>query len=108
MVTYHPALNGLSQIIRKHFHVLEVNEKAKSVFSVLPIVSFRNCKTLGRTLVRAKMPQVNHRKGSFKCNKPRCLVCTKMVEFVENNLWGNAQLNGGCVGIIIRIIAANL
>ena len=83
VVTYHPALNGLSQIIRKHFHVLEVNEKAKSVFSAFPIVSFRNCKTLGRTLVRAKMPRVKQKKGSFKCNKLRCLVCTKMVETDE-------------------------
>ena len=83
VVTYHPAFTNLSTILRKHFHVLQITEGTKRVFSSAPFVSFRNPKTLRNSLVRAKLPKLEIRKGTFRCKNSRCEVCLNLVETNE-------------------------
>ena len=55
MTTYHPALNGLGNIARKHHTLLTGSEEHKEVFPVPPVVAFRRCKNLKDILVRARL-----------------------------------------------------
>ena len=79
IITYHPALGFVSKIIRKHFHVLTVNDEAKELFPNPPMVSFRNPKTIGNHVVRAKVPRLDQRKGTFKCGSSKCEVCWNLI-----------------------------
>ena len=83
VVTYHPALNSLSSIMRKHFHVLQANESTQEVFKSAPFVSFRNPKTIRNSLVRAKLGGNVNRKGCFRCGSSKCEVCHNIVETNE-------------------------
>eukprot|EP00795_Rhopilema_esculentum_P014500 gene14500-biopygen4278 len=51
VTTYHPALNGLGNIARKHHTLLTGSEEHKEVFPVPPVVAFRRCKNLKDILV---------------------------------------------------------
>ena len=44
------------------------------------MVSFRSSRKLSSYLVRAKLYPPKGVVGSFKCNKPRCLVCVNVTE----------------------------
>ena len=74
---------ALNKIIRKYFHVLTVNSAAKELFPKPPMVSFRNPKTIGNHVVRAKLPRSDQRKGTFKCGSSRCQVCWNLIETNE-------------------------
>ena len=80
VITYHPALANVNKIIRKHFHVLTLNDEARNLFRNCPIVSFRNPKTIGNQVVRAKLPRKDQRRGTFKCGSRRCEVCRNLIE----------------------------
>ena len=83
VVTYHPALNKINGIIGKHLHILYRNDRCKEIFREKPFVAFRNCKKIKDRLVRAKLPPLIERKGSFKCGHPRCDTCKNIVETTE-------------------------
>ena len=83
VATYHPALNGLNNIIRKYFYLIQIDSEMKELFLRPPMVSFRNPKTIKNTVVRAKLPRENCKKGSFKCNVPRCQICKLVRETNE-------------------------
>ena len=82
MTTYHPALNGLGNIARKHHTLLTGSEEHKEVFPVPPVVAFRRCKNLKDILVRARLTsgreKVHNNRGSSCCKKSRCQVCKVM------------------------------
>ena len=78
VLTYHPRLQKVNNIIRKHFHILQADNSTQRVFPRAPFVSFRNPKTLRRSLVRAKVPQGDITKGTFQCGAPRCQTCSNL------------------------------
>ena len=82
VATYHPALNGLGNIARKHHTLLTGSEEHKEVFPVPPVVAFRRCKNLKDILVRARLTsgreKVHNNRGSSCCKKSRCQVCKVM------------------------------
>ena len=80
VVTYHPALDILKEIINKHFFLLQADPEIKAVFPRPPMVSFRNPKTIKNIVVRAKLPLEVSKKGSFRCNGRRCQICKKVLE----------------------------
>ena len=80
VVTYHPLLKSLSKIVSKNLYLLHMDEEAKRVFTPGPMVSFRNSRKLSSYLVRARLYPTERVIGSFKCNKPRCLVCVNVTE----------------------------
>ena len=67
VVTYHPILKNIGNIIRKNLYLLYVNEQAKNVFTPGPMISFRSARKLSSYLVRAKLYPIERTVGSFKC-----------------------------------------
>ena len=56
VLTYHPALNKVYDILRKSSNVLLVDQKHKELFQNKVFLSFRRAKNLKDQLVRAKLP----------------------------------------------------
>ena len=75
VLTYHPLLKKVNYIIRKHIHLLYMNEEVKKVFQPGPMVSFRSPRNLSSYLVRAKLYPMERKTGSCKCKGNRCQVC---------------------------------
>ena len=80
VVTYHPILKNIGNIIRKNLYLLYMNEEAKKVSTPGPLISFRSARKLSSYLVRAKLYPIERTVGSFKCNGKRCQTCLNMNE----------------------------
>ena len=83
VVTYHPCLANLSNILRKYLYLLNINAEVKEVFASNPFVSFRAACTLRNFLVRAKVYPLERRTGSCACQKKSCRVCLNICESVQ-------------------------
>ena len=57
-----------------------MDEEVKRVFTPGLMVSFRSLRKLSSYLVRAKVHPTERVIGSFKCNKPQCLVSINVTE----------------------------
>ena len=81
VLTYHPALGRkIYDILKKSQDILLVDDEHRRVFNSLPLVSFRRCKTLQDSLVRAKLRQENLEPNICRgCNRSNCLVCDVLV-----------------------------
>ena len=71
VVTYHPHLKNISEIIKKHIKHLYTDPEVRP----LPFVSFRFVRNLRNHLVRSKLYPQERKIGSSKCNSPRCPTC---------------------------------
>lgn len=80
VVTYHPLLKSLSKTVSKNLYLLNMDETVRRVFTLGPMVSFRSSGKFNSYLFRAKLYPTGRVVGSFKCNKPRCLVCENDTE----------------------------
>ena len=72
VLIYHPLLKKVNYIIRKHIHLLYMNEEVKKVFQPGPMVSFQSPRNLSSYLVRAKLYPLERKTGSCKCKGSRC------------------------------------
>ena len=59
VLTYHPALNKVYDILRDSSNVLLVDQKHKELFQNKVFLSFRRAKNLKDLLVRAKLSEVD-------------------------------------------------
>ena len=75
VLTYHPLLKKVNYIIKKHIHLLCMNEEVKKVFQPGPMVSFQSPRNLSNYLVRAKIYPMEKKTKSCKCKGNRCQVC---------------------------------
>ena len=80
VVTYHPLLHSLGNIIKKHSYILNMDREVKKVFTPKPIISYRSARKLSSYLVRAKLYPIDRTIGSFKCDCNRCQVCHNINE----------------------------
>ena len=84
VVTYHPDLPPLAQIVNKHFSILQTNDKLKQVFPEPPLISYRRPKNLRDLIVRAKLPsdapEETNVIGSHPCQSSRCKNCKNMTQ----------------------------
>ena len=80
VITYHPKLKKIAQIMKKLEHLLYQDESVKRVFTPLPIVSYRSARKLSSYLVRAKLYLLERKRGSYKCGNLRCRVCNNIEE----------------------------
>ena len=84
VVTYNPSLPHISNILRKHFHILLSSKRCKEVFKHPPIIA-----NLRDILVKAKLPNItipNNTSlppGSLRCGQD-CATCT--CPYVTNSL----------------------
>ena len=80
VLTYHPKLKKIAQIMKKLEHLLYQDESVKRVFTPPPMVSYRSARKLSSYLVRAKLYLLKRERGSYKCGNLRCLVCDNIAE----------------------------
>ena len=83
VITYHPALKNAYHLLNRHFQDLHRDAECKKTFDTKPFISFRNCKTIKETLVRAKLPPLSTKKGTFQCTDKRCTTCKNMAATSE-------------------------
>ena len=80
IVTYHPRFHNSSNITRKLFIYLYVEEQVTKVFTPAPFVSFRSSYSLRSHLVRAKVLPLIRGKRSSCCGKSSCEICFNIQE----------------------------
>ena len=80
VVTYHPGLKNINQIINKNLHLLYIDQEVKKVFARKPMVSFRSARKLSSYLVRAKLYPLKRKVGSFECKDKRCQIYLNLNE----------------------------
>ena len=71
VMTYHPKLNSLKEIILKYLDLLYIGDKVKKVFTHKPMISFRRTRKVSKYLVRAKLYLTERIVGSCKCGRKR-------------------------------------
>ena len=76
VLTYHPALNTVYEILQKaHRHTLK-SPRLAAVLPAPPRLAFRNSKTLRDKLVRSRLRTGNDKApGIYKCGNKRCEIC---------------------------------
>ena len=78
-VTFHPALSKkIYDILREVQVIFQGDEEHKTLFSSIPLVSFRRAKTLQDILVRSKLPNEDRGKEFVR------LVRVLIVRFVTH------------------------
>ena len=84
VLTYHPAMHKVYEILRENQNVLLVDMEHKEVFKDKIFVTLRRAKSLKDKLVQAKLPSIDEElmeKGTFRCNGRRsCQICPLMKE----------------------------
>ena len=80
VITYHPKLKQRASIMGKHQNILYQDETVKRVFTLIPMVSYRNSRKLSGYSLRAKLYPLEWKRGSYKCGSSRCQVCNNIEE----------------------------
>ena len=89
ITTFNPSLPHISNIIKKHWHLLQSSNRCKKAFPQLPVVAFRRSPNLRDTLVTAKLPSnstTSHPQlppGSFRCGR-NCATCPYISDGLTN------------------------
>ena len=82
--------------MNKNVQDLYRNAECHKVFAAKPFVCFRNCKTIKESLVRAKIPPLSTKKGTFQCADKRCTTCKNVKvasEFTSREYGKTYQIN---------------
>ena len=74
-ITYYPVFQNVRNILQELHILLTPDQEHKKVFQGIPVVGFRNGKSLKDHLVRAKLPNVEIAARSESCGKGNCQVC---------------------------------
>ena len=74
-ITYYPVFQNVRNILEELHILLAPDKEHRKVFPEIPVVGFRNGKSLKDHLVRAVLPKINKSFGSEPCGKSRCQVC---------------------------------
>ena len=95
VLTYHPALNRVYDILRDISNILLAGPEHKKLFQNKIFLSFRRAKNLKDKLVRAKLPNSDDGglsvKGCYKCNdRKSCQICGLIK---EGNSFENSDEN---------------
>ena len=97
VITFHPRLRKLGNVLHKHFHLLQSNERLKRAFAQPPMVAFRRLKNLRDMLMHSKLHRVEKKEeGTSCCNAARCKCCSMLVESKSFEI--NGKRHGTLVG----------
>ena len=77
--TYYPAFQNVRSILEELQILLAPDELQKEVFPEVPIVGFRNGKSLKNYLVRTALPKMDNAGGSEPCGKGTYQVCDHII-----------------------------
>jgi len=76
VITYHPALSNLSNIVREHWPTIQKHPELCQIFKEPPVLAFRKPKSLKDILVRADIsPRSAYNGQCQKCDSRRCMTC---------------------------------
>lgn len=81
VLTYHPAVIKVVEIVRKlHKHVVK-SLRLNAVLPTPPRIAFRNPKTLKDMLVRSKLKTETSllQLGTMRCNSSCCEICPQLI-----------------------------
>ena len=78
-ITYYPAFQNVRSILEELQILLAPDKEHKKVFPEVPIVGFRNGKSLKDYLVRAVLAKMDNAGGSEPCGKGTCQVCDHII-----------------------------
>ena len=85
-IEYNSAFQKIGKVLNELNCILQGDSDHRKTFSEVPIVGFRNGKSLKSILVKAVLPKVEtHKveKGCVKCGGKRCEVCVNIKETRE-------------------------
>ena len=77
-ITYFPVFQNIRNILQELHLLLAPDKEYKKVFPDVPVVGFRNGKSLKDYLVRAALPKNNETRRCEPCGKKTCLVCNSI------------------------------
>ena len=77
-ITYYPVFQNIRNILQELHLLLAPDKEHKKVFPNVPVVGFRNGKSLKDYLVRAVLPRTNETGRCEPCGKKTCLVCNSI------------------------------
>ena len=77
-ITYYPGFQNIRNTLQELHLLLAPDKEHKKVFPDLPVVGFRNGKSLKDYLVRATLPKANEIGRCKPCGKKTCLVCNSI------------------------------
>ena len=89
ITNFNPSLPRISNIIKKHYHLLPSSDRCKKVFPHLPVVAFRRSPNQRDLLVSAKLssnstnPHPQLPSGSYRCGK-NCATCPYISDGLTN------------------------
>ena len=105
VVTFHPLLKQLEEVLRRNKYLLNMNAEVKQTFTPVPMVSYRSSRKLSSYLVRAKLYPIDRIVGSKGCGKKLGEVCVKVrkTDTFSSTVTGEAfkinhKLNCKCCG----------
>ena len=89
VVTYHPALPSIANMVVKHWRAMTRIPEALKAFPKPPMVAYRQPANLRKTLCHTKLPSKNKPKRqlyvSQKCNVDGCQCCSYTSEEKQFN-----------------------
>ena len=74
-ITYYPAFQNVRSIMEEQHILLTPNKEHKKAFPDVPVVGFRNGKSLKDYLVTAKLSKLEESGKYEPCGQKACLVC---------------------------------
>ena len=100
VITFHPRLRSLGSVMRRHFYLLQTNDRLRKVFEEPPMIAFRRLKNLKDLLVRSS-PSKGEREEQevAKCKATRCKCCShlqEMSKFSIKDKEHNVRFGGTC------------
>ena len=100
VLTYHPRLRMLGSVLKRHFYLLQTNERLRKAFIEPPMVAFRRLKNLKDILVRTRSNEMERELDEVKqCNSGRCKCCSHLQEEKNFNIKGRnheVKYGGNC------------
>ena len=77
-ITYYPVFQNIRNVLPEIHLLLAPNKERKKIFPNIPVVGFRNDKSLKDYLVRALLPRTNETGRCEPCREKTCLVCNSI------------------------------
>ena len=78
-IAYYPAFQNVRSLLQELQILLAPDKENKKIFPEVPIVGFRNGKSLKGYLVKAVLPKMDNAGGSEPCRKNTCQVCDHII-----------------------------
>ena len=78
-ITHYPVFRNFRSIMEELHILLTPNKENKKVFPDVPVVGFRNGRSLKDYLAKAKLPKLDQSGRYEPCGKKNCLVCDSII-----------------------------